>query len=692
MDGIGGMGIIGSLIFSGTVMVVLALYSLRYRSYPPAIPYSILMFAAAYWAFNYAMELSTSTLSLKIILQEIRHIVVPFIGVIELWLVIAFIGREQWLRKRYLLPFLIIPLGIAILALTSQYHTLFRYNYSVDLTGPVPFLLFQDGPGYMINLLYTYLLMITAWILLILGERESHKFYHYQKWLVFCALITPVIGSVIFEFGLSSLHGFNPAPSLFWVSGIIYAIAFFRYGFLDLIPVGRSRVIDNLNIAIIILDSELRIVDVNPAAEKLFNTSSSKAIGKHLDMITPEWTDLLTFVDNQSPDMRDLYLKTSYGEQIFEGIHSSLRSKSGEIEGWIITLIDKTYQKRLERELKKSEKKYHLLFENVPIGIGIATPSGMILEANRAAEMITGYNHGELTSLNLVTMYVHPGEREQLVSLAQEQRQVVDYELPLKRSDGSLYSGLLNIVHSNLDEQEVNFITLRDVTEQKNAEESLHESNQKLRLLTGLTRHDIINQVNVVQLLHELALESSDLTEIYEYLSKAQEAGDQIEKTIGFTREYEDFGIVSSGWQPVHQIIESAKTEVLLGDVILDNQIPDELLVYADPIIRKVFTTLMENAIRHGERITSIQICGNICKNDLIITCIDDGVGIQSDEKMRIFENGYGKHTGIGLFLAREILSITGLSIRETGVHGEGATFEIFVPEQKYRMNQGEIK
>ena len=228
--------------------------------------------------------------------------------------------------------------------------------------------------------------------------------------------------------------------------------------------------------------------------------------------------------------------------------------------------------------------------------------------------------------------------------------------------------------------------TVQNINERKKAEQALIESNKKLRLLTGLTRHDIFNQISSVQLLQSLALKSTDLDQVRTYISRSQEAGDLIEATIGFTREYENFGVASSGWQWIHPMIESAMAEVSLRDVLVQNQIPRDLEVYADPIIRKVFTTLMENAIRHGGPVTGILISWYESGDCLIITCNNDGVGIPDEEKDLIFEHGYGKNTGIGLFLAREILSITGLSIRECGVFGKGAIFEIMVPAGKWRI------
>ena len=104
------------------------------------------------------------------------------------------------------------------------------------------------------------------------------------------------------------------------------------------------------------------------------------------------------------------------------------------------------------------------------------------------------------------------------------------------------------------------------------------------------------------------------------------------------------------------------------------------MLGYADPLLEKVFTNLIDNAVRHGGTVNRIGFSVREEGDSLIIVCEDDGAGVEEEEKRKIFRRGVGKNTGYGLFLAREILAITGLSIREVGTPGQGARFEIMVP------------
>jgi signal transduction histidine kinase len=110
------------------------------------------------------------------------------------------------------------------------------------------------------------------------------------------------------------------------------------------------------------------------------------------------------------------------------------------------------------------------------------------------------------------------------------------------------------------------------------------------------------------------------------------------------------------------------------------------LEIYADPLLENVFFALAGNVIAHGKTATAISLWYYESPEALVLIFEDNGQGIPSDMKEKIFERRYGNKTGMGLYLAREILSITGISIRETGTEGEGARFEIVVPKQAYRF------
>jgi len=89
--------------------------------------------------------------------------------------------------------------------------------------------------------------------------------------------------------------------------------------------------------------------------------------------------------------------------------------------------------------------------------------------------------------------------------------------------------------------------------------------------------------------------------------------------------------------------------------------------------------------VRHGEQVTRIKMSAEQRGDAMLFVYEDDGVGISEEDKKRLFEKGFGKNTGFGLFLSREILAITGITITETGTPGKGVRFEILVPPGAWR-------
>jgi PAS domain S-box-containing protein len=221
----------------------------------------------------------------------------------------------------------------------------------------------------------------------------------------------------------------------------------------------------------------------------------------------------------------------------------------------------------------------------------------------------------------------------------------------------------------------------QDVTDRRKAEVALERANRKLGLLNSITRHDITNQISILRGNLELVRMSVTDPEALARLQKVDNAGRIILDQIRFTKEYQDMGISAPRWQMV--------ADILLGNPqFRDLRISPEaarLSVYADPMLPKVFNNLIENTVRYAGKPVSIRIGCEPRDNGMVLVYEDVGPGIPDDEKERIFEKGFGKGTGIGLFLSREILAITGITIREAGTYGHGARFEIFVPAPLFR-------
>jgi len=227
----------------------------------------------------------------------------------------------------------------------------------------------------------------------------------------------------------------------------------------------------------------------------------------------------------------------------------------------------------------------------------------------------------------------------------------------------------------------------QDITERKRAENALRLAHHRLNLLTGITRHDIKNQIFILKGFLRLANSTLDDAEkTAGFMKQVERAVTMIEQQIAFTKEYENMGSNEPVWiEPEKVLPPSPDPEAIVLEITIQG-----VSIYADPMLEKVFFNLLDNSIKHGQHVTEIRVQCLQYNDGLVVIWEDNGVGVPDDEKDLIFEKGYGKNTGLGLFLVREILSITGITIRETGKHGNGARFEIFVPKGAYRFTNRE--
>lgn len=224
----------------------------------------------------------------------------------------------------------------------------------------------------------------------------------------------------------------------------------------------------------------------------------------------------------------------------------------------------------------------------------------------------------------------------------------------------------------------------RDITDLKQVENAILEANNKLNLLSSITRHDILNQLTALMLMEEFLKE--DVTEEgpAAYVDAIIDVTNKIEEQIQFTRDYQDLGQLKPAWHNLQKTARDAFTRSIAYDIAVEIDL-EGVFVYADHMLEKVFLNLYDNAVRHGKQVTRVRVSFREEQGRGIITVRDNGTGVPADMKEKIFDRYTGSNTGLGLFLVTEILGITGITIEENGVPGSGASFDIIIPEGRWK-------
>ena len=227
----------------------------------------------------------------------------------------------------------------------------------------------------------------------------------------------------------------------------------------------------------------------------------------------------------------------------------------------------------------------------------------------------------------------------------------------------------------------------RDITDRKRTDQALFEANKKLNLLSVITRHDILNQLTGLHGYLGLTEEIITDPDARNLIEKAMQASEVIKSQILFTRQYQDIGVRNPIWQNVYSSAMNVCQDGVFSHVSIDESLSC-IEIFADPLLEMVFYNLFENAVMHGGTITRIRVTGEAAPDGFNLIIEDDGRGILPEDKQKIFGKGFGSHTGLGLFLVKEVLAITSLVIRESGEYGRGAQFRIHIPDGMFRKTR----
>jgi PAS domain S-box-containing protein len=367
-----------------------------------------------------------------------------------------------------------------------------------------------------------------------------------------------------------------------------------------------------------------------------------------------------------------------------------LHEQSMDITFALMVLNHEEQRKTAEREFKRSELHYRRIFERAEDAILVLDgETGKIINANPFVHNLLGYTPKYCIGKNLweLGFFKDKTLAEQTFAGLKTNGYIRYENLPLEAKDGRTVQAEYTCTAFDVHGKKMFQCNIRDITERKRTEDALTLASRKLNLLSSITRHDIKNQLLALEGYLDMSKDLlDDPAHIAEYIAKEKKIAETIAHQISFTSDYEDLGVNAPVWQQVNTVIRKALTSLPMGNIRVDAKDPDPE-IFADPLLEKVFYNLIDNALRYGgEQLTAIHVKTREDKGSLVIAVEDDGNGISAEDKKQLFTKGFGRHTGLGLYLSREILSITGITITENGGPGTGARFEITVPKGAYRF------
>jgi len=505
--------LVSILILSAVINLGLAIYGWRRRNFPGARAFSIAALLFMVWPLAQAIDLTTSDLITKVILMKSRLDAPVFGGIAWLIMIAQLTDQMDLLGRRRLAIISSVPVLTMFLNLTS-YSFLFRNGYYLDYGGPFPILRWTNGIWFWAWLIWSYAILILPFIFLRRSYRNLSHLSIRQGFMVLSAIAIPLTVNLFFLFGITPIPGFNLTSATFSISGILIILAVYRYNLFDVIPIARGLLVENMNDGVMVLDTQGRIADVNPAIQQILGMNSRSILGKNAEPLFIDWPDISTHFRDEQDTQAELLIDNHY----FDVRISSLNNQFKQIIGRLIVFRNITSQKHTEQALKTSEKKLSHMLESTPDALFIVDREGKITFANEMSETMFGYSKAEMIGQSIELLLPeqfaksHKAHRDEYFAELKIQPMGPSKELVGRKLNGIVFP--IEIRLSSLETEDGLFAvaSVRDIS-------GRNEVERKYRTL--------VEQMPAV-----VYIDSIDGTDTYAYVSP------QIEELLGYPLKY----------------------------------------------------------------------------------------------------------------------------------------------------------
>lgn len=340
------------LLFTGIIAIALAIFSYKYPS-PYKVYFVFLMLAIADWSFGYAMELASIELTAKLFWTKIQYFGIVSAPIIWLAIVLQYIGRGKLITKRNLILLSIIPAITILLVWTNDMHHLIWRDIKL-IQKPFLLLDFTYGLWAEVHTVYAYVIVLLATFWLIHTFINSYHIYRKQAGTLMIASFAPLIGNALYVFDFSDI---DLTPFGFLISGIAIAWSFLRFHLLDVMPIARNALIENMRDGVIALNKYCHIISANPSAQKIIGYDK---IGKSIDELTHIHPKLADYCHNAQEMHEEITLQNGKN---YEMHLTPLYDGYNNLIGYLLILHDITERKKAEEELRKAYEKIEKALE-----------------------------------------------------------------------------------------------------------------------------------------------------------------------------------------------------------------------------------------------------------------------------------------------------------------------------------------
>ncbi len=619
------------LIVSSIISIFLSWSAWKRRKVSGALYLSLLFIFVAVWSLTSAMELASVDLASKILWSKLGYIGITTVA--PLWFLFALdYTQNQEVIKRPRVAFLfLIPIASIYFAFTNEWYGLV-WPYIIPISSAEGLrMIYGHGPAAITSAIYSYILMLVGLVLIGQNLFRTSPIYQRQSLMVFLAAIIPLLCNSLYSVGLSPLY-LDLTPLALTASGILVLWSIFGYKLLDIIPPAYESLFSSMKNGVVVLDTQERIMDYNPAAENLLKLDNS-SIGKSASIELQMWNEISP--RGKKDGKMDIKLEKSeeWVEVQFAPVYQGRL-----FSGWIYIFEDISIRKNAEEHIIKSERKYRELADLLPQTVFETDVDANLTFMNKYAFEMFGYSQNDLSNgLSILELIVEEDRslsREKIRKVIRGQ--VAGDEYTAQRRDNTKFPIILHsnpIIQNGIHEGFRGIII--DISELKNAEEKIFASLKEKEVLLQEIHHRVKNNMQIISSLLSLQAIHTGSEEAAEILKESRgrvKSMAMIHEKLYHSHNLSQLNIEEYLNNLVQDILRSYSgvssritANVDVEDVYLniDTALPMGLLV----------NELISNSIKHAfpEGKGDIDVKLELNGNEYILTVSDNGIGLPED-------------------------------------------------------------
>jgi PAS domain S-box-containing protein len=705
------------LAIAALISAVLTLSILRHRPTSGVRSFSMLMAAVSLWALAALFEFCIQDPQAKIFSYKFKYLFVVMVPASWLAFSLFYSCRIRRLKRNWMAALMAMPALTLTMVGTNTYHHWMFTDIAVVESGQNFLVSAGFGPFFWVHVVYSYLVLLSGFVILTKHLIDSPVPCRRQVVSLMIGGIAPWISNIVFIFNIGHRADSDYTPVAFTISGIAFLWGVLRYKILDIVPVARDLVIQNMYDGVIVIDNDEIIIDINHTARRLSDVGRANVIGMRADKGIAWWrTFKHHFLFGEQDEMPILERKVEDQIHLLKLTCAPILVDDKSL-GHVVTLHDVTAAQTAQRALQESEARFKSLSENAPVIIFSLDINGALDYVNPAWECLLGYSRKDVIGRPFVD-FVQPDNDTDVTGifdrLISGRSPAAELNLRVIHKDGS--QRMFNTsasTNSNMDGQVTGIIGLaKDVTEEHRLQHQLSESQkmEAIGTLAGGIAHDFNNLLMGMQA--NLSLMRLDTTHAAPLHEKIRRIEEQIQNGASLTRQllgYARKGKYTLSVFDVNVLIRDALTVVSRtnkGVVISQHLSEQPAYIKADQgQIELVLLNLFINAVDAmpdgGElSVGSALVKATDGSDDrtnpkegpfIQLAIRDTGIGMDPSTQARIFEPFFttkemGRGTGLGLASVYGVIKNHGGSIQVKSTPGQGSTFTLTLPAARAKQ------